>query len=154
MKYIFLLLISLFTISCQSQKAMTTFETITFSRSPCRGFCPTYELTVQSNGQATLNGKRFYFSDKTKNQEAAVYNTTLDKETLSKINETAEDFKNAILKEEYKDTKTDVSGFRINVKYKDGSEKKVYVYGSYNIEVIKKFFTELDILRDNQNWKK
>lgn len=154
MKYLFLFIVSLFTLNCQSQKASTAFETITFSRSACRGFCPAYELTVQKNGDAVLNGERFFFDKMLKKDEPGIYHTTLNSATLQKIEKALQNFKKDDLKKEYKDTKTDVSGFTIDVKFKDGTTKNVYVYGSYKIESVKALFSELDALRNTQTWKK
>jgi len=154
MKYIFVILISLLTISCQSQKSNAVFESIWIEKHACRGFCPAYEMTVQKDGTTVLNGERYYFDKMPNKEEAGTYHTSVNSETLNAIAAVAKKFKEADTKEEYKDTKTDQSGYRIKVQYSDGTSKKVYVYGYTNIQSIHNLFSSLDDLRKSQTWKK
>ena len=68
MRYIFILLIAVFTInSCSTIKMATDTENaspvIVYSKGPCFGTCPIYTLTIFNTGLVRFNGIRFTEKD-------------------------------------------------------------------------------------------
>lgn len=154
MKYVLLFILAIFTTSCRSQIANAEFETLSLQKTPCRGFCPVYKLTLKKDGTATLNGERYYFEKMDNPQAAGIYHSQISKEKAHLINTLVKNFKETPTEEKYKDARTDMSSYYLNVTFTDGTTKKVNVYGKTEVKAIHNLYKELDQLRNSENWKK
>lgn len=131
---------------CATTKNTNNIAKVDFSTSPCFGTCPVFSMSIDGNGTAVFDAKRF--NDVTGEHKGMIKKAQLDS-LFTMIN------KSDILSLEDKYTAqiTDMPGYILFVQFTDGKSKTISDYGPSGPEKLKKIYDFITSLRGSQEWK-
>ena len=139
-------LLSLLFFQCSTKQLSVSNPSdklVEMSKSPCFGYCPTYDLIVYQNGMMKLNAKQ-----NMKNN--GVFTMQLSKTELRAFKKELESLKLETYKDEYKEAIADAPSTRITYY---GIEIKKSIYTNFNFpEPLQKWITKLDAMATDERW--
>lgn len=159
MKYILTSLLGILLISCAPQTG-AHYQQIKYEAGACFGFCPIFKLTINPDRSAVIEAERFTFSDgRTKDDfsgpHEGTFKTTLNQDDFDKIIGMLNDLKLKDLKNNYGSRNvTDLPTAKLEVKFADGTVKKIEDYGKNGTEKLNTLYKFLETLPKTQNWQK
>lgn len=146
MKYLFIVFACVISIHCSTQKSSAKGKSdklIEMSKSPCFGYCPTYDLTIHQDGLMKLNAKQ--------NMKVnGILTKKLDKKKLADLKKQLEKLKLAEYKDEYKEPVADAPSTKI-IYYNGQIIKSIYTNFQYPAP-LQKFSDYLDSLTLEEGW--
>ena len=134
-------------LSCKQTKIIepkpTTVEVstpspfVTMKKTPCYGTCPSYELSILSDGTVNYNGKRFV-------DNIGIYTGKLTEQEVSSIQEKAKAINFFGLEDKYDSNATDFPTCTINVIVEEQSKTIIdRVGGPKELKELEKLIQEL-----------
>lgn len=145
--YTLFVLLSLSVSQCNTKHlslANSTDKLVEMSKSPCFGYCPTYDLTIFQNGTMKLNAKQNM-------KKSGVFIMQLSKNELKKLKKELLDLKLDSYLDEYKEAIADAPSTRITY-YGDNVKKSIFTNFNYP-EPLQQFAVKLDTLATNNSWE-
>ncbi len=141
-------------LSCMGSKkqagvlSWTAVKKITVTKLPCFGFCPEYELTIQSNGMLLLNAKA-----KVKNDLKGNYHSVLKPVDRERIINSLKDMNFLSLKSKMGDRSvSDLPSTETALVLTNGQTKKVLDYGNRGTAELERFYKMIEHIIDTQEW--
>lgn len=147
MKIIKLIPVLLMMASCATTKKMNNIEKVDFRTSPCFGTCPVFNMSIDKDGVAVFDAKRF-------NDVTGEHKGTIKKEQLDSLFTMINKAEIMSLEDKYTVQITDMPGYLLSVKFTDGQTKTISDYGPSGPEPLKKIYNFIESLRGSQEWKK
>ena len=127
----------------QLSLANPTDKLVEMSKSPCFGYCPTYELIIFQNGSMKLHAKQNM-------KKNGVFTKQLSKSELNSLKKELEGLHLETYKDEYKEAIADASSTRLTYY---NNEVKKSIFTNFNFpEPLQKFVTALDTLATDGIW--
>jgi hypothetical protein len=140
--------LALLVTSCKSKTAVKTDQDRTLpmfemSTGPCFGKCPIYHLSIDANGLATLDRKRFF-------KEVGVYQTQLDNQMMIKVISTIDQVDFLSLPEKLESEIPDLPATTF-VHHKDGKAKSVWAKENMP-EALRILKNDLELIIRDGDW--
>jgi hypothetical protein len=159
MKFFLPIFMLLIIFSCAPKKT-ALYSTIEYNAGACFGFCPIFNLKINSDRSAVIKAERFTFNDgKSKDDfskpKEGTFTTTIKEEDYTKLIQRLDGLKFDTLQDNYKNKKiTDLPTSILTINFTNGNVKKIQDYGKNGTPELRKVYEFLENLRKSQSWKK
>jgi len=146
-KYSPLLLVSFLAIQCSTKQLTLSnpdAKLVEMSKSPCFGYCPTYDLIIYQNGIMKLNAKQNM-------KKNGMFIKQLSKNELKKLKKELAALKFETFNDEYKEAIADAPSTRITY-YRENLKKSIFTNFNYP-DPLQRFSIKLDTLATDGIWE-
>lgn len=162
MKYLFSLVVLLFTLSCatQNDKNANSIAKIEYKSTACFGFCPIFDMNINANRSATFEAIRFNFTEKPTKDDFSkpnegTFTGTIKAENYNELLSLIQAAKIETLDSKLGNRNvTDMPSAILKVTYKNGTIKEINDYGKRGTPELAAVYKYFESLRFNQDWKK
>jgi hypothetical protein len=121
-------------------------EELTVSTTGCFGACPVFELTIKRDRTVAFHAIQ-------NNKVSGKFTGTIDKKTITALNETVNYIKLKSLKKLYKVNWTDDQTIVLKIKLTNGITKQINDYGGIGTFGLTNLYNQLFGIIDNTGWK-
>jgi Domain of unknown function (DUF6438) len=120
------------------------FQGLEFSRYPCFGNCPVFDLSIDKNGHALLDAKDH-------NKKKGKFSMTLSEQNMASLIELLSYINLEELKPSYAVRPTDFPSASLIIRY-SGKRKEIHDYGLSGTFGLMQLYSKLTDLTSNENW--
>ena len=156
MKYLFALFAFSLMLNCSTTQNSVKYSNIVYEAGPCRGFCPTYKMTINEDRTAILEAEQFNFSQ-VRNPETSegTFKGTIKQEDFNKLVAMLDSLNPKQLKAYYGNQNvSDLPTSFLKINFQDGTTKTIEDYGKNGTPELEKIYQFFEELKTSQSWTK
>ncbi|KGO91446.1 DUF6438 domain-containing protein [Flavobacterium subsaxonicum] len=127
-------------------------EKIQFTKGPCFGSCPIFEITLNKDGSSVLLADHFNTNGVSVIPEKCAFGSKIEKQDLTKIMNFLNYIDFPSLNDLYFVSYTDAPTATLVITYNNGKVKEIEDYGCRGNYALKSLYVALSELRFNQKW--
>lgn len=158
-KFLYLIVVSIFIMSCMNQPK-NTYSKIQYEAGACFGFCPIFKITINPDRTALIEAEHFTFSqgrskDEFSKPREGNFTATVKEADYQKLIKLLNDLNPKSLNSKYGSRNvTDLPTAYLRLTFADGSTKSIEDYGKNGMEKLHELYKFFESLPSSQTWTK